>query len=112
MSEFVKLFAWSFLIALIFYIVFSITQGTSGMASKSISGYAFAQDVKIISFPECIDTDNGKAYKVPGHTYNIRDNVVHDDYCENTGLLTEYFCNNAFPDRINVPCDCFDGMCR
>ena len=108
MAGFFKLLSWLFIIAVSGYILygFSTAGGASGKAieMRQISG------AEVLSLPECTDMDGGKNYGVPASTF--KDNLVYDDYCEDEGVLAEYFCNNGYPDRIFIKCDCYMGYCR
>ncbi len=112
MSKFVKLLAWLFLLGIIFYVVLSVRNGQANLGGDAVvTGIHEGRQVEILKMPVCTDTDKGKEYRWLGQTYNTYDNKVYDDYCEDEDTLVEYFCNNDYPDRINVNCDCFKGAC-
>ncbi len=110
MGKLGKLFAWLFLLAIAGYVVFSILQGR-GATGNVAKVPATGEPAQIIRYPDCIDTDDGKNYDRPGRAYNADEKVVYNDYCADASTLVEYFCNNKYPDRISVPCDCYDGAC-
>ncbi len=106
-----KLFGWFFILGLLGYVAFSITQGQSGATGEAIREQ-YGEDVQVIRYEDCRDTDKGKEYRLKGQTYNIDENEVKEDYCQGEEKLVEYFCNNGYPDRISIPCNCEEGVCR
>ena len=109
MAKFFKLLAWFFIIGLTGYIIYGFSG--DGVSGKAIQVRQEA-GVDVLSFAECMDLDGGKNYDKQSSTYNTYDNLVYDDYCEDEDVLAEYFCNNAYPDRVFIKCDCFKGYCR
>ena len=103
-----KLLGLVLLLVIIAYIIYGMRGGHLGVSGKAYTG----QNVQVLSYPDCMDSDHGKEYWTRGSTYNIKDGGVYDDFCEDWNELVEYFCNNDYVDRITIRCECYFGACR
>jgi len=109
-----KSIGWIIILLIVGYIAFGILQGKispSGKAFDADTVMVGDREVPVLRVPDCIDTDDGKRYFVKGYTYNIRDRDVKEDYCVSERVLSEFFCNKDYPDRILIPCNCLQGAC-
>lgn len=70
-------------------------------------------NVSIINY-NCTDSDGGQNYSINGTAIN--NTYGGTDYCYNSSMIYEYYCNNTVVTGYIIPCDeleyCYNGACH